>query len=68
MSTPGEKADLKRNAKRAATVAAPAAQTSAASAGAPTKTEFDKTVVDITALRTTLNTLITNLKSAGLVK
>lgn len=39
----------------ALTYSAPAAQTSAAAAGGtPTKTEFDKTVADITAIRTAL--------------
>lgn len=55
------------------TAAAPAAQTSAAAVGStPTKAEFDKTVADITALRTTVAAAVvdvtavrTNLTGVG---
>ena len=51
---------------QAAVVAAPAALTSAAAAGAtPTKAEFDKVVADLTALRTTVANLLTALKGSG---
>jgi hypothetical protein len=49
------------------TVAEPAALTSAASVSAPTKTEFDKVVVDLAALRTTVAALRTSLIAAGLI-
>jgi hypothetical protein len=54
-------------ARVGATVAAPAALTSAASVGAPTKVEFDKVVVDLAALRTTVAALRTSLINAGLI-
>lgn len=48
-------------------VADAAAQTSVASVGVPTKVEFDKTVADITALRTTLNALLASLRTPGVL-
>lgn len=57
---------LLRGASQAANVAAPAALTSAAAVGAnPTKAEFDKTVADLVALRTTLAAELAALKAAG---
>lgn len=63
--------------KKSATVGAPAAITAgvgAQSADAPTKTEFDalvaeynKPLTDVTALRTTVASLLTALKNAGTV-
>lgn len=43
------------------------ALTSAASASAPTKTEFDKTVADLATLRTAHNALLAKLRTAGLL-
>jgi hypothetical protein len=54
-------------ARVGATVAAPAALTSAAAADAPTKVEFDKVVADLVALRTTVGALRTSLVNAGLI-
>jgi hypothetical protein len=60
----------RNNGPTAATVAAPAAQTSvapaaltsaAAAGGTPTKTEFDKTVVDLGVLRTQLVAAIVDI-------
>jgi hypothetical protein len=42
----------------------PAAQTSAASVGVPTKVEFDKTVADITALRAQVVNLVTDVANS----
>lgn len=63
--------------KKSATVATPAAITAgvgAQSVGAPTKLEFDalvaeynKLLTDVTALRTTVENLLTALKNAGTV-
>lgn len=57
-----------RSASQSVTVAAPAALTGAAAAGAnPTKAEYDKTVADVVALRSTVAALLTALKNAGIV-
>lgn len=71
------------NAITAAEATAPAALTSAAAAGAaPTKAEFDKVVADLTTLRTVVaqlvtlananrtstNSLIQNMRAAGLAE
>lgn len=71
------------NAITASEAAAPAALTSAAAAGdAPTKAEFDKVVADLTAMRTVVaqlvtlananrtstNSLIQNMRAAGLAE
>lgn len=63
------KEQFRRNARQADTVANPAAITSVVAAGAtPTKAEYDALRADVVALRGTLDTLVTNLKSAGLVQ
>lgn len=55
--------------KQAAFQAAPAALTAVAAVGsAPTKAEYDALLADVTALRTSLATLIANLKTATSVK
>lgn len=55
-------------AKQAAAVTNAAAATATAAAGAtPTKAEFDKVVADNTALRTTVNNLLTALRNAGVL-
>lgn len=52
--------------KMATLVAAPAALTATAAAGsAPTKAEFDALLADVTALRTTVDDLLSALKTAG---
>lgn len=52
--------------KMATLVAAPAAITATAAAGsAPTKTEYDALLADVTALRTTVANLLSALKTAG---
>lgn len=56
-----------RHASQSATQAAVGALTSAASVGVPTKTEFDKVVVDLATLRTAHNALVAALKTAGIV-
>ena len=71
------------NAPPASEAAAPTALTSAAAAGdAPTKAEFDKVVADLTAMRTIIaqlvtlananrtstNSLIQNMRAAGLAE
>ncbi|QCG76957.1 hypothetical protein SEA_SCUTTLE_9 [Arthrobacter phage Scuttle] len=66
MPTSAEKAKL-RNAGQAPTVSAPAALTAAPSVAAPTKAEFDKVVADNVALRSTLASVISGLKSAGIM-
>lgn len=53
----------------AATVAAPSAMTAPATMNAAyTQTEVQALRTDVANLRTTVNTLITNLKNAGLVQ
>jgi hypothetical protein len=60
----------RNNGPTAATVAAVAAQTAtapaaltgaAAAGGTPTKTEYDKTVADVVALRTTVAALVVDM-------
>lgn len=51
---------------QATTVAAPAAITSVVAAGAnPTKAEYDALRADVVALRTTVASILTNLKGTG---
>jgi hypothetical protein len=56
-----------REGKQAAAQSDMAALTSAAAASAPTKTEFDKVVVDLAAARTVINGLLAKLRTAGLI-
>lgn len=53
-------------ASQSAAITDVAALTAAASASAPTKTEFDKVVVDLATLRTKVNALLAALRAAGL--
>lgn len=56
-----------RAGAQASAVTDAAALTSAASVAAPSKTEFDKVVVDLAALRTKVNALLAALRAAGIV-
>lgn len=56
-----------REGLQAAHVTNMAALTSVASVGVPTKTEFDKTVADLAAARTTIQALLTSLRNSGLI-
>lgn len=60
--------DSNSTLEQAAAQADLAALTSAAAAGAtPTKTEFDKVVVDLAAARTVINSLLAKLRAAELI-
>lgn len=62
-------ADPTLTGQQAATVAAPTAIGSVVAAGAnPTKAEYDTLRTDVINARTTLATLLANLKTAGVVK